>query len=724
MDFSTIKKDFSSSIVVFLVALPLCLGVALASGAPLFSGIVSGIVGGIVVGILSKSHTSVSGPAAGLAAVVLSAINELQVFEVFLAAVVISGFIQLIMGFAKAGFIANYIPNNVIKGLLAAIGLILILKQIPHAIGFDKDPEDDFTFLQTDGENTFSEIFNAFEFITPGAVIISILSLLVLIYYNRTPLKNLTFFPASLFVVLFGVLLNFIFLKISPILYLQPSHLVNIPKIDLSDLSSYFHLPKLEYLTNTKVWVVAFTIAIIASLETLLNIEAVDKLDPHKRDSPPNRELLAQGAGNIISGLFGGIPVTSVIVRSSVNIQTGNETKLSTIFHGIIMLISVLILTPYLQLIPLASLAAILIITGYKLVSPALIKNMYNKGLQQFIPFAATILAIVFTDLLSGVVIGLVISIFFILKNNFEIPFRKENSNLHVGEVIKLTLPNQVSFFNKALIKQTLWDIPKNSKVIIEASYADFIHPDVLEIIDDYKTVVAKENDIQLNIVGLRDQYNRKDYIEFINILDKETQQKLMPSQVLEQLKEGNERFINGKGSDKYHLHQIDATATEQNPMAVLVGCIDSRTSPEMLFDSGIGDLLTVRIAGNIITKEIIGSLEIAVIKLGAKLIVIKGHSGCGAVMLSMNNVMSENMHTVTSKILKVATDAGLYPVPEGRNASEVNELVTKKNTINSLNEVLLESPYLKEKIESGEVGIVAAYHDVTTGKVHFEPMS
>lgn len=721
LNVKTLKNDIPSGIVVFLVALPLCLGVALASGAPLLSGVISGIIGGLVVGLLSQSQTSVSGPAAGLAAVVLSAITELKVFEVFLVAVMLAGFIQLIMGLLKAGVISDYIPSNVIKGLLAAIGIILILKQIPHAIGYDKDPLDDFTFLQTDGENTFTELLKAFQFITPGALIVSVLSILILAYWNKTPLKSLKFFPASLFVVVLGVFLNWLFGKIAPQLLIEQSHLVNIPPVDTNNLSEYFYLPSVSDLANPGVWKVAFTIAIIASLETLLNIEAVDKLDPHKRHSPPNRELLAQGAGNIVAGLFGGIPVTSVIVRSSVNIESGNETKASTILHGIFMLVSVLLLAPWLNLIPLASLAAILLLTGYKLAKISLFKDMYTKGMPQFIPFAVTIVAIVFTDLLIGVLIGLAISVFYILRSNFRNPFERQLNSMHIGDVIKIQLQNQVSFLNKASLKDTLWGIPQNSKVVIDATGSRYIDFDVLEVISDFKNVFAPENNIQVNILGMKDNYKLNDFFQFSHTLDKETQEKLTPRDVLELLKSGNTRFTEGKGSDKNYLQQIHAVSTGQNPMAVIIGCIDSRTSPEIVFDSALGDLLTIRIAGNIISPEIVGSIELAVSKLGAKLVVVKGHSQCGAVSGALYNLNDSNIGTITSKINKAVVQCGC----EGKKPSELSDLqidaIGKQNVTNSLNEILAFSPYLKEQIALGKIGIIGAYHDLGSGKVVFD---
>ncbi|MES2742371.1 MAG: SulP family inorganic anion transporter [Pseudomonadota bacterium] len=722
MTLNNLKQDIPASIVVFLVALPLCLGVALASGAPLLSGIISGIIGGIVVGTLSQSQTSVSGPAAGLAAVILASITKLGAFEILLTAVLIAGFLQLAMGFAKAGFVANYIPSNVIKGLLAAIGILLILKQIPHAVGYDSNVEGEFAFSQPNGENTFSGILHAFNFFTPGAIIISLISILVLSYWDKTALKKIKLLPASLFVVLMAVLLNFLFIKLAPGLAIEQTHLVNLPPIDTNNLSSYIHLPQLAHLANYQVWVVGATIAIVASLETLLNIEAVDKLDPHKRESPPNRELIAQGAGNIVAGLLGGLPVTSVIVRSSVNIQSGNRTKASAILHGIFMLASVLVLSPMLNMIPLAALAAILIMTGYKLAKISLFQDMYKKGWSQFLPFAVTIVAIVATDLLIGVLIGLATSVFYLMRSNFRNPFTKEEYQLHIGDVIKLELPNQVSFLNKATIKSALWEIPDNSKVLIDATYANFIDDDILEILQDYKNVVAPERGIQLNMLGLKDHYQQGDHIEFVTVLDKKTQQSLSPANVLNLLKVGNQRFIDGKWTEKYYHHQVDATAMGQNPMAVVVNCIDSRTSPEIIFDAGLGDLLTIRIAGNIISQEIIGSLEIAA-KLGARLIVVKGHSHCGAVGLAMANEKQHNMGAITRKIEKAIAQCGCTQHHIVSKDAAMIERVTKQNVQNSLAEIVANSPYLRERLERGEIGLIGAYHNIATSEVVFGEM-
>lgn len=720
MNFSKLRSDLPASIVVFLVALPLCLGVALASGAPLISGVISGIIGGLIVGILSGSHTSVSGPAAGLAAVVLASITQLGGFELFLTAVLIAGVIQLIMGITKMGFIADYIPSNVIKGLLAAIGIILIIKQIPHAIGYDKDPEEDFSFWQTDGDNTFSALFHAFSYITPGALVISVLSMAVLILWDKTPLRQFKFLPSALFVVVLGVALNALFGSYVPYLAIEPSHLVNIPRIDLQNLGGLLHLPDLSHLTNPVIWKVAFTVAIIASLETLLNIEAVDKLDTHRRQTPPNTELIAQGVGNIAAGLLGGIPVTSVIVRSSVNIQSGNETKLSAILHGVFMLLSVLLLSPIINLIPLSSLAAILIITGYKLANVSLFKNMYSKGWEQFIPFVATIIAIVFTDLLIGVLLGLALSIFFIMRHNYQTPFTQAIAQTHFGEVMRLELNNQVSFINKASIKNTLWAVPEEAKVIVDATYANYIDPDVLEIIEDFKSIKAPESNIQLNVVGLKDVYQKdNDYIQFVNVIDQATQQRLTPAEILAMLKAGNKRFVEGVVAEKYYKQQLKVTAAGQNPLTVIVGCIDSRTSPEILFDAGLGDLLSVRIAGNIINTEIIESIELAVSKLGAKLVVIKGHSSCGAVA---NAVAYPNESNLTLKIGRAVTQCNHQHHLSSKDTTAPLSEIIQQNVQNSLQDVLQNSTYLRQRVQQGDIAFIGAFHNIETGEVHFDP--
>ncbi|KAA3631171.1 MAG: SulP family inorganic anion transporter [Bacteroidetes bacterium] len=500
-----LKYDIPASIVVFLVAVPLCLGIALASGAPLFSGIIAGIVGGIVVGALSGSQLGVSGPAAGLAVIVLSAIQELGAFEIFLMAVVIGGVIQLILGYAKAGIIGYYFPSSVIKGMLSGIGIIIILKQIPHAFGYDKDYEGSLAFAQPDGHNTFSELFYMFEAISPGAVIITSLSMLILVLWERPFMKKIKLFQivqGPLVVVSLGIILNLIFQNI-PSLNLKAEQVVAIPVADsLSGFFGQFTFPAFESITNPAVWITGITIAVVASLETLLCLEATDKLDPYKRVSPANRELKAQGVGNLLSGLIGGLPITQVIVRSSTNIQSGGRTKMSAILHGVILLGCAMAIPRVLNLIPLASLAAILFLVGYKLAKPALFKEMYALGKKHFAPFMVTILGIVFTDLLIGIGIGLVVAIMNVLYNNYKKPFLFETDKHLKDGIIRLELAEDVTFINKASILRTLSQIKDGSKVIIDASKSIYIDNDVVEIIKEFETN-AEYRDIDLQIIEL-----------------------------------------------------------------------------------------------------------------------------------------------------------------------------------------------------------------------------
>lgn len=508
--FSNIKYDFPASIVVFLVAVPLCLGIALASGAPLFSGIIAGIVGGIIVGSLSGSPLGVSGPAAGLAVIVLTAIQDLGAFDIFLLAVVIGGVIQLVLGYARAGIIGYYFPSSVIKGMLAGIGVLIFLKQIPHAFGFDKVPEGVTAFKQDEG-NTFTEILAVFqhpENITIGAVIITAVSLGILILWEQKFMKKIPIFriiQGPLVVVVTGIVLAFVFRGMNG-LEISNDHLVSIPvATNFDEMKALLTFPDFSAIGNSAVWLTGVTIAVVASLETLLCVEATDKLDPYKRVTPTNQELKAQGIGNIVSGLIGGLPVTQVIVRSSANIQSGGRTKLAAILHGFMLLTCVLAIPVVLNMIPLASLAAILFLVGYKLAKPVLFKSMYKLGWSQFIPFIVTILGIVFTDLLIGIGLGLVVAVFYILLNNFKRPFFFSAENHLNDGTIRIELSEEVTFLNKAAILNTLNEIPENSKVTIDASRTETIDHDVIEIFEDFKQNAAYKN-IELTFIDLEER--------------------------------------------------------------------------------------------------------------------------------------------------------------------------------------------------------------------------
>jgi MFS superfamily sulfate permease-like transporter len=564
--FANLKSDFASGLVVFLVALPLCLGIALASGAPLFSGIISGIVGGIVVGYLSQSHISVSGPAAGLTAIVLTAITDLGAFNVFLLAVLIAGIIQLALGFLRAGSISNYFPTNVIEGMLAGIGVIIILKQIPHAFGYDADYEGDETFKQADGQNTFSELFNIIDFIHPGAVIITIISLIILIMWPKVDvLKRIKLVPPALVAVIVSILLNEFFIITGNSLAISQSHLVSLPvPTTLEEFKSIIILPDFTAITNSKVWVVAFTIAVVASIETLLCIEAADRMDALKRHTNTNIELKAQGIGNVVSSLLGGLPMTSVVVRTSANNDAGAKSKMSSIIHGVLLLISVLAIPVILNKIPLATLAAVLLMVGYKLAVPNIkhfadympkevnlllislvlviigytnsvsaiaisalavitvfillycfykssisieFKKNVTRNQYIYFPFFATTLAVVFTDLLKGVALGMIISIIFVLRGNMQRAYNFRKEVYKDGDIIHIDLAQEVSFLNKAAVKTTLNSIPDNSKVIINASDTVYIAHDVLDLIKEFKKIKAKEQNIKVKLIGFKKVY-------------------------------------------------------------------------------------------------------------------------------------------------------------------------------------------------------------------------
>ncbi len=503
--FKNFKDDIPASIVVFLVAMPLCLGIALASGAPLFAGLISGIIGGIIVGALSGSPLGVSGPAAGLAVIVLNAITDLGGFEIFLVAVIIAGVIQLLMGFAKAGIIAYFFPSSVIHGMLAGIGILIFMKQIPHAFGYDKDPEGDFGFIQPDGQNTISELWNMLDFISPGVLVVSVVSLVILIAWETSFMKKQKFtkiVQGPLVAVVMGIVLNIIFAG-NESFAIAADHLVKVPISEsLNSFIGNFSFPDFNALSNPKVYTTAIVIAVVASLETLLCVEASDKQDTLKRNTPTNRELKAQGVGNIIAGFIGGLPVTQVIVRSSANQQSGGKTKASTIMHGILLLISVVAIPKVLNYIPLGTLAAILLVVGYKLAKPALFKKMYGEGKEQFLPFVITIAGIVFIDLLWGIALGMVIAIFMILfRNNFKIPYKIEKEQDGSKDKLKITLPKDVTFLKKAAIQNSLLAIQDGAVVEIDASKSELIHPDVTEIFEDFKINAATRN-IEVNIIG------------------------------------------------------------------------------------------------------------------------------------------------------------------------------------------------------------------------------
>lgn len=513
--FSYMKTDTLSGLVVFLVALPLCLGIAVASGAPPFAGIITGVIGGIVVGFLSNSNLSVSGPAAGLIAIILAAVTNLG-YETFLLAVVLAGVFQLILGFAKAGSISSYFPSGVIEGMLTAIGIIIIKKELPHAIGYDKGHEGDFysyELLDKADQGFFGELIHSFNYAHNGIILVTLVSLAILIAFNKVAfLKKIKAIPGALIVVVVGILINEFFRMTNSPLLITEEHLVKLPTASsFSEFFTQFSFPNFAGFTNPAVWITAATIAAVASIETLLCLEAGDKMDPLKRFSSANIELKAQGIGNILAGLIGGIPMTSVIVRTSANVNAGARTKFSAIAHGIFLLLAVVLIPSLLNKIPMACLAAILIMIGLKLASPKVFKHMWHAGKFQFIPFIVTAISVVGIDLLKGVGIGLMVSIFFILRGNMKLAYFFKKEDHHEGETITIDLAQEVSFLNKAAIKQTLSHLPDNCKVIIDAKNTVYIDYDVLELLKDFMNFGSKDKNVTVELQNFKEAYKMED---------------------------------------------------------------------------------------------------------------------------------------------------------------------------------------------------------------------
>jgi carbonic anhydrase/SulP family sulfate permease len=726
-------RDFTAGLVVFLVALPLCLGVALASNAPLFSGLLAGIVGGLVVGILSQSQSSVSGPAAGLTAIVAAQIALLGSFQAFLLAVVIAGLLQIVLGLARAGFIAAFFPSSVIKGLLAAIGVILILKQIPHVLGRDTDPEGEMAFSQPDHENTFTELAALLGDFHVGAAVVGLASIALLVVWDQwKPLKK-SLFPAPLAVVLLGVAINWLWQQLGGQWPISGNHLVQVPVSEsVAGFLGFLQLPDFTQWTNPAIYMAGATICIVASLETLLNLQAVDKIDPLQRTSPPSRELLAQGVGNVVSGLIGGLPITSVIVRSSVNINAGGRSKLATVVHGTLLLVCVMLLPGWLNLIPLSALAAILLVTGIKLVSPALIKQMWSEGRYQFIPFAVTVVAIVLTDLLVGILIGLAVSISFILHSNLRRPLRLIMEKHLGGDVLHIELASQVSFFNRAALEQTLRGVPRGGHVLLDARNTVYIDPDVLDLIRDFREQTAPARGVQVSLLGFRRRYQLKDQIQYVDYSSRDIQDQITPAQVLQLLKEGNERARAGQRLTRDFGRQLQATADGQHPLAVILSCIDSRAPAELVFDLGLGDIFSIRMAGNVTSRKVLGSMEYGCTVAGAKLVLVMGHTRCGAVSAAVNFLCApesagqatgcDHLDYVVNEIQR-SIDPDTCQRLEGMSPelrADCIDSMARRNVLRSVEVILEQSRALNRLAHSGRILIVGALYDISTGEIEF----
>ena len=717
-----LKDDFPAGIAVFLVSVPLSLGIALASGAPLFSGLITGIVGGLVVAPLSGSALGISGTAAGLSLIVLPAIQSLG-FSGFLLAALFAGVLQVVLGLLRSGVVAYYFPSAVTSGMLSGIGIVILLKQIPHAIGYDQDYEGDFSFFQADDYSSFTELFHMLNGFQPGAVLIAVVSLAILLtwelpFMQKQRICHLV--PAPLVAVFSSIVLNELLRSLFPMLALGGASLVSIPVVDdIPALLQQLNFPDFNQRANPQIYLVGLTLAIVASLETLLSVEAIDKLDPYKRITPSDKELIAQGVGNICSALLGGLPMTQVIVRSSINIQSSAKTKMAGIINGALLLLAILLIPTLLNKIPLASLAAILLVVGYKLASQVAFKALYQTGWYQFFPFCATVLGLVFTDILFGILIGLTAALFSILMENFKsTTYFKEAL---IGGKTFIRLSEHVSFLNRANIQQTLEALPPHSEVIIDATRSKFIDYDVYEIIQNFKNE-AHHKHIKIILENMRG-FGSLPPVENVRVHDYESQRALTPAQVLDLLKEGNERFVYNLKSSRNLLEQVNDTSDGQFPIAIILSCMDSRTSVELIFDLGLGDVFSARIAGNIINDDFLGSMEFACKLAGSKLIVVLGHTHCGAIKGAVANAELDHLTGLLAKI-KPALDCVKqeFPPESYIDKDTLVQKVADKNVQFIVKHIREQSSLLAAMEKAGEIGIVGGMYDIETGKVDFFP--
>jgi carbonic anhydrase/SulP family sulfate permease len=723
--------DVLAGVVVFLVALPLCIGIALASNAPPLAGVVAGIVAGLIVGPLSGAQVTISGPAAGLTAVVAAEISAIGSFEGLLVAVALAGVIQIALGILRGGFIKSFVPASVVRGLLSAIGVILILKQIPHLFGHDTDPEGEMSFFQPDRQNTFSELFEILGDLHPGSIVVGFTSLAIIYLWGRIAFLKKTTVPVPLVVVIFGVVCGLCFDNIGGNWIIGTTHKVNVPVPEtIRGFFGLLHNPDFSQIMNPAVSSAAFAIALVGSLQALLTLEAVDRLDREKRSTSANRELVAQGIGNIVSGMAGGLPMTCEIVRSSVNIDAGARTKKSAILHGALLAISVVLLPQVINLIPLSALAAILIATGLKLASPQVVAELWRAGKYQFVPWFVTLLAIVLTDPLIGILIGLAVSTIFILWSNLRRPMRLVVERHLGGDVTRIELASQVSFLNRAALRKTFDTIDSGKHLLVDAHDTVYIDPDILSLIKEYRDVIGPTRGVCVSTRGFRDKYAIEDRIEFVDFSSRELQEQITPEEALSYLLAGNQRFRNERRLKRDFSRQVRDTASSQHPMAVVLSCIDSRTPPEIIFDLGLGDIFSVRVAGNIVTPEVLGSIEFGCVGAGAKLIVVVGHKRCVAVQSAIDFMQEkqdpelnkcEYVRSIVQSLESVLRDSeSSQPVNTKGNESIFEaDIVVRQNVQRSVNEILQKSASIFELVHSGQVGIIGIVYDVTTGVCH-----
>lgn len=709
-----LKYDLPSGLAVFFVAVPLCLGIAHASGAPLISGLITGVIGGVVAGLISNSQLSVSGPAAGLTAIAIAGIAKLGSFETFLLATVIAGLLQIVLGALKAGVITNYIPTTVIKGMLSAIGLILIIKQFPHMIGYDieemgveefavtaQDMNEQYKEGKSSEANTFTILMHALSNLNRGVLLIGVVSLVFLVTWDKLFQKRFKAIPGSLLVVLLGIGINYIFESVLFSNPLDKDHFVNIPKLDsITAFMRVSKFPDWSSLSNYMVYSTAFTIAIVASIETLLSTEAVDKLDPQKRKTPANRELVAQGIGNTLAGLLGGLPMTAVIVRGSVNVSAGARTKLSTIIHGLLIVVAVVFMSPLMNMIPLSCLAAVLIYTGFKLLAPQLLIEQYKKGWGQFVPFVVTVLAIVFSDLLIGVSIGLVVSLIFIVAENYRGTVLKVQDQ---GKRKRIILGDNITFLHRPKLAKILAGIPNDSILEIDGSNNSYIDRDIIELINEYKLTAPQKN-IELIIGGIKLMQN-EDLKESMR-------------QSYERLFINNEKWIEAR--TKEDPEYFEKLAKGQTPQYLFIGCSDSRVPANEITGTEAGEMFIHRNIANMVVNTDVNMLSVvqySVEVLNVKHIIVCGHYGCGGIreaMANRSNGLIDKWLRNIKDVIRLHKDELDAIEDEDKRYRRLVELNVEEQVINLMKTSFIQ----KNKAQFGFPEIHGWVYDISNGKI------
>jgi carbonic anhydrase len=726
-------QELGAAIVVACVAIPMGMGIADISGAPPVAGIIAGIVGGIVVGWISGSPTSITGPSAGLSLALASLMGTLNSFETFLLAVLIAGLLQIVFGIARLGWVSSFFPSSVLDALLAAIGIILIFKQVPHLLGHDTDPEGDMAFLQPDRNTTFSELVSLFEGdVHSGAALVGVLTLAFILALKYFEYKTKRRLPTLLIGVVVGTLASFVINRFGEAWVIDGKHLIGLPEWNEEvGWESLLTFPDFSQVSNPSVYLTAIAIAIISSLETLLNLTATDRIDRSDRPSPPNQELIAVGIGNTICGLIGGIPMSAAIERSAVCLQAGSRTKLCAILHGIVLMASGLVVPYIFNTIPLSVLAAVLIVTGAWLARPAVFIRIWQGGRYQLVPFVITIGAILFSDLLIGVVVGLVFGVGFILNSNLRRPLRQVIERHASGEILHIELAEQVSFLNRPVIERALRTAPPGTHILLDATNSDYIDPDILAMIRQFvkKSTI---HDIKVSLRGFRQKYLIDNVIQFVDYTSREIQEKMTPQEALKILQDGNERFCSNQRLSRDLGRQVQATSAGQHPFAAILSCIDSRAPVETILDLGVGDAFTARVAGNVVSPKILGSLEYATAVVGSKLIVVLGHTKCGAVHAAvkladagqtgaeatgcqhLDSILEEIHPSIDMPKLKT------FDPNDSAARDQFAEDVARRNVVHSVKGIVQTSQTISNLVQQGRLAVVGAVYDVNSGRVEF----